>query len=675
MNIRGLDVVCVLMIGLKQLAAAVLGAWTAMGATAAFAAESPADVVFFEEKIRPVLAAKCYKCHSDRAQKLKGELKLDSHAAILKGGATGPAVVPKDPAKSLLLTALRHVDKDTKMPPDEKLADTVILDFEKWIKAGAVFPAAATVAKADIKMWWELVDEKKLLPATQSIASVVDHYVGASLKTAGITPVPSVDDHGFIRRVTLDLCGRIPTGAEVKAFVESKAADKRVQLVDQLMASPSFLRHQVIEFEWLLADGKDKGMRPYLEQALGEGRPWDRMFKEIIVVDPDNNATKGATAFLKERAKDLDQLTVDVSVKFFGVNVSCAQCHDHPEVPSWKQDHYFGMKSFFSRTFEAGGFVAERDYGLVSFKTTKGETKQAALMFLNGKPLAEPEVKEPDKKALDEEKKRIEQFTKDKRALPPPSFSRRQQIVTESLRPGEEGFFARALVNRLWHRLHGHGLVMPLDQMHGANKPSHPELMQWLARDLVAHKYNWRPMLRGLVLSQTYARGSRWGDSQRPAPGTFAVALPKPLTPHQLGASLYIAAQDPETFAKPTAAEQAKVIEQYERGGHGWASQFERPGELFQIGVDEALYFSNADRVQKELLTENGGRILKRVLDTRDTREQIQVAFLNCLSRPPTVEEANQVDDYLTKRKERQSEAWRQVIWSILASGEFRFNH
>ncbi len=635
---------------------------------------APADISFFEEKIRPVLAAKCFNCHSERARKVKGELKLDSRESLLKGGTTGPAVVLQEPAKSLLLAALRHASKDLKMPPDERLPDAVVLDFEKWIRAGAVFPAG-TPSRADIKPWWELVDDKKLLPADRGIAGVVDHYVGLKLKAGGITPAPSVDDHGFIRRVTLDLCGRIPTAAEVRVFVASKDADKRARLVEQLSASPSFLRHQIIEFDWLLSDGKDRGLRPYLEMALGEGRPWDRIFKEIILADPENNATKGAQTFLKERAKDLDQLTVDVSVKFFGVNISCAQCHDHPEVPSWKQDHYYGMKSFFSRTFETGGFVAERDYGLVSFKTTQGETKTAALMFLNGKPIAEPQSKEPDKKAQDEEKKKIELHTKEKKPLPPPAFSRRGQILAESLRPGEEGLFARALVNRLWHRLHGHGLVMPLDQVHGANKPSHPELMQWLARDLVAHQYDWRRLVQGLAMSQTYARGSSWGDSQRPDAGTFALALPKPLTPHQMGAALHMAAQDPESFPKHGTPEMARALEQAERAGHGWTGQFERPGELFQISVDEALFFANGERVQRELLSATGGRLLKRVLDTTDAREQIQLAFLNILSRPPAAEEANAVDDYLTRRKDRLPEAWRQVLWSLMAGGEFRFNH
>ena len=135
---------------------------------------------------------------------------------------------------------------------------------------------------------------------------------------------------------------------EDKLFMVLVDIDRSAQpLVDDLLASGSFARQQVAEFIWLLNDGRDDGFRGYLEKAFADNRSWDRVFEEIILAKSDTDAVKGAEKFYRNRIGDLDRLTNDVSVNFFGVNVSCAQCHDHPEVPSWKQDHYYGMKSFF----------------------------------------------------------------------------------------------------------------------------------------------------------------------------------------------------------------------------------------------------------------------------------------------------------------------------------------
>ena len=278
--------------------------------------------------------------------------------------------------------------------------------------------------------------------------------------------------------------------------------------------------------------------------------------------------------------------------------------------------------------------------------------------------------------ALQFEKRLLEETKKNKQPAPAPKFSRRALLPEASLKPGHEGYFARALVNQVWLRLFGHGLVMPVDQMHGQNLPNHPELLQWLARDLVQHDYDVRRLLRGLVLSAAYARSSQWSDGARPDPGLFAVAQPRALTPQQVGASLQFAVTGPDAFkstAKPE--EQAKFIEQVERTGQGWASSLERPGDDFQVGVDEALLFSNNDRIQRELLSLSGDRLLKVLLDLKDNRELATAAVWNVLSRAPEPRELQAITSYLDQRTDRPTEAARQVVWSLLTSTEFRFNH
>src|SRR5262249_3699261 len=174
--------------------------------------------------------------------------------------------------------------------------------------------------------------------------------------------------------------------------------------------------------------------------------------------------------------KDVDRLTNDVSVLFFGINVSCAQCHDHPLVNAWKQDHYYGMKSFFARSYEAGQFLGEREYAKVEFKTTKNETKTAKLMFLTGKTIDDPPLKlaPAELKTLEDKAKPNKGGGANKggnttKQPPAPSFSARAALANLVLENEQRDFFGRAIVNRLWFRFHGHGLVMPLDQMHSEN--------------------------------------------------------------------------------------------------------------------------------------------------------------------------------------------------------------
>ena len=657
---------------MMQRIASVAGSLLLLAGVSAEDKPTPTQVTFFEEKIRPVLASKCYKCHSERAQKVKGDLLLDSRAAILKGGEEGPSVTVGKPDESLLILALRHQD-GLEMPPKEKLPVAVVADFTKWIAEGAYFPEG--VASKTEKDWWELVDRNKILPSKELIERAVDHYVDAKLNADQVSPMAAADEYTFIRRITLDLAGRTPTAYEVRAYVESSEPDKKAKLVDRLLDSDSFERQQVAEMLWLLNAGNDDGMKEYLQNAASENRAWDRVFRDVILArGDDNDATKGVAGFYKQRIGDLDRLTNDVSVRFFGINVSCAQCHDHPEVSSWKQDHYYGMKSFFSRTFDNGGFVAEREYGFVKFKTTAGEEKHADLMFLSGEVIKEPEAPEPDNKAKEAEKKRLEQFKKDKKPVPPPEFSRREQLIHAGLKPGADGFFSRAIINRLWYRFLGYGLVMPLDQLHGANRPSHPELMEWLARDLVSHEYNLRRTIRGLVLSAAYARGSQWGDSQRPSASYFAVAQPRPLTPNQYGSALIFASIDPENFKPDTKPEDLrKRIEQYEKTGEGWGRNFQRPEDYFQVSVDEALYFSNNDRVQRDLLGK-GGKLVGHLLKLEDRAARLETAYLNTLSRKPTAAEVKFLGDYLNARKDNEEGAWQQVVWSLMTCAEMRFN-
>jgi hypothetical protein len=387
-----------------------------------------------------------------------------------------------------------------------------------------------------------LLSAADLLAPDKSIEEAIDHYVGLKLQAQGVTPAPLADDANLLRRTLLDLHGRPPTAAEVKAYQANADAAKRRELVEKLMASPAFARQQAAAFDALLMRGTNSSLRSYLTEAFRENKSWEKIVRELLVGQENDAEQKGAINFVKARVKDHDKLTAEASSLLFGVNVSCAQCHDHPLVSDWKQDHYFGMKSFFVRSFENGDFMGEKDYGLVEFKTTAGETKKAKLMFLTGQVFEEPESTEPDDKAKKAEKELLEKLKKEKKAPEKPSYSRREKLAEIALSPEANSFVSRAIVNHVWNRLLGRGLVMPVDQMHSENLPSHPELLAWLARDLLSHNYDLARLTRGIMLSETYARSSRWeSEAKRPSDELFAVGIVRPLAPWQYGTTLKVA--------------------------------------------------------------------------------------------------------------------------------------
>ena len=509
-----------------------------------------------------------------------------------------------------------------------------------------------------------------LLPPETSIEKAIDHYIGANWKDKNIKPGQSADDFTWLRRVTLDLVGRIPTPLEARSFAQDKDPAKKTKTIDLLMKSSGHIRHQTREFEYLLMNGTRGQLVAYLGKALGENRSWDKIFRELLVADESNANAKGASEFLKVRVNDLDRLTNDVSVAFFGVNVSCAQCHDHPVVHDWKQDHFFGMKSFFSRTYEVGTFLAEREYGVVRFLPNKGKEKQADYMFLTGKKVEPPGLTEPSKDEQKKEKEKVEKWKKEKTPPPKAKVSTRAMLVDLALSPKEQGFLSRAIINQLWNRFYGQGLVMPLDQMHSENPASHPELLAWLDRDFVAHHFDLSRLVRGMVSSETYALSSKYTEGgNSPLAKDFAVARLRPLTPMQLAIALRQAGQI------IPLKDLEKKTEEVDRGARGLAEQFQYPNENFQIGVTEALFLSNSSRFQNECLPEGNDKLVTAMVKEKSMVEKADMAIFSVYARPGTPEEKSAIADYLKNHGKNELAACRQVVWSLMASPEFRFNH
>jgi hypothetical protein len=516
-----------------------------------------------------------------------------------------------------------------------------------------------------------------LLPPETPIEQAIDHYVDARLQEVGVSAASRTGDLALLRRTMLDLAGRIPTPAEAQSYLASEDVAKRQAMVDGLLASPTFVRQQAAEFDSLLMDGTRKSIREYLLKAFGENRPWDQMVRDLVVGEADDAKQQGAIRFVAARVNDQDRLATDVSSLLFGVNVSCAKCHDHPLVLNWTQDHYYGMLSFFSRTYEVGDYFGEREYGRVSYKTVGGESRNARLMYLTGQPIDEPNAAEPDDAAKKAEKERIEELKKNKEPPQPPSYSRRTVLVDAALADEQANFLPRAIVNHLWNRLLGRGLVHPVDQMHEENRPSHPELLAWLARDLKTNGYDLKRLVRGIVLSETYARTSLWDSaSSRPADDLFAVAQVRPLKPWQYGTLLKQATNNPDQFPADQPADQFEQrIEQLQNAGRSLGSLFETPHDDFQVGVDEALLFANGERIAKELLDDGGDSLLAKLEKLPDEQAVVEAAAWSILSRPATADEQSLLSEFLRTRSDRAADARRHLVWALLTSSECRFNH
>ena len=390
---------------LLLLGAVILGGGPAF---AALADEKKSDALtseqrdFFEKKIRPVLADKCYKCHSEKAEKIKGGLVLDTREGIRRGGDNGPAVVPGDLQESLLIEAVRYANKDFAMPPKKeggKLADEVIKDFEKWVQMGAPDPrdgAAKVVKKYDAekaKEWWAFQPVKKpAVPAVKDAAwakSDLDRFVLAGLEAKGLKPVADADKLTLIRRVYFDLIGLPPALPEITAFVQDKSPEAFAKVVDRLLASPQFGerwgRHWLDVARYAESSGKDFNTayphawryRDYVIAAFNADKPYDEFVREQLAGDllpakDDRERAEHqiATGYLAIGAKSLNeqnprQFALDVadeqidtiSQGMLGMTIACARCHDHKFDPIPQRD-YYAMAGIFLSTDTRYGTAA-----------------------------------------------------------------------------------------------------------------------------------------------------------------------------------------------------------------------------------------------------------------------------------------------------------------------------
>jgi hypothetical protein len=348
------------------------------------------QVEFFENKVRPIFADQCYTCHSEKAEKLKGGLRLDSAEAILKGGDTAPAVVPGDVEGSLLIKAVRYTDVDLKMPPkNKKLSGDQIASLEAWVKMGAPMPRLAgtlappsEIAKVRAKHWAFQPVKKPTVPAVKNsrwVQTPIDNFVLATLEKRNWSPAPIADRRTLIRRVTYDLIGLPPTYEEVEAFMCDQRPDSYARVVDRLLASPHYGERwarywldvaRYADTKGYLAGGEERRYafsytyRDYVVRALNEDKPYNQFLIEQIAADKlqlgEDKSSLAALGFLTLGRRflnvqnDIIDDRIDVVTRgTLGLTVACARCHDHKFDPIPTKD-YYALHGVFASSEEPG---------------------------------------------------------------------------------------------------------------------------------------------------------------------------------------------------------------------------------------------------------------------------------------------------------------------------------
>lgn len=318
---------------------------------------------------------------------------------------------------------------------------------------------------------------------------------------------PPCSDADFVRRVHLDLVGSIPSAERARQFLADSGSDKRSRLVDELLASPGHARHLALVLDGILLERKPAGdfapsWRDHLTAAMHEDRPLDLVCGECISADGGDPATRPAATFFFVRDAEPGQMTRSIGRVFFGRDLQCAQCHDHPDNADIRQADFHGLNAFLTRTsiFRADGdpkpYLGEKADGEVEFVSvfTKEGQKGVRPRVPGGATLALEPLPEPGDDYATAPAKNVR---------PVPAHSRRRTLATMLGRSEE---FQRTMANRLWATMTGRGLVHPLDGHDPDNAPVHPRLLTLLSEALRDGGFRARPLLRGIALSRTYAR-------------------------------------------------------------------------------------------------------------------------------------------------------------------------
>lgn len=487
----------------------------------------------------------------------------------------------------------------------------------------------------------------------------IDQLAAEKWKKLGLQPSPACDDPTFLRRVTIDVCGRLPTVEEVRSFLADMGPDKRDRAIERLLASPDYPAYFAMKWGSILRNSNLAGaerasyaFHNWMKDMIARNRPYDEFVRGVVAASGEWADAPAINWFWQSRDDQLHQVTADTAQVFLGLRLQCAKCHHHP-YERFTQDDYYGLAGFYTRL------------GRKSFGEPPPYFTSPNVTLSERHPITGQQI-EP--KYLDGE---IAKFTAEE--------DPRHALVDWMARP-ENPFFSQAMVNRLWGHFFARGLVHEVDDLRETNPPSNPELLQALAREFRDHQFDVKHMIRLIVQSQTYQLSSEPADQNRKDQQNFARYYAR-----RLPAEVAHDAVEQATGAKTNfgnMSTDARAIDlPHERFGSYFLDTFDRPKRVSgcecerstSATLSQVLLLSNSDEIENKL--QNGkARIALLFEAKRSTPQMVEELYLATLSRYPTPQEIFNATSYIDHDSESRKSV-EDLLWTLLNSREFLFNH
>lgn len=531
------------------------------------------------------------------------------------------------------------------------------------VKVGDVPGQAAVMAayNGQVAVFMALVPQK-LPDAASSPAptafNFIDTLVNKKLDRLGIVAAETCDDATFLRRVTLDLIGTLPTAEEARAFLNDSRPDKRTRWVDELLERPEFADYWALKWSDLLRVDREelghKAAREYyqwIRASFAENKPFDQFTRELIAVDgPLMEQPQGAFYQVVQRPGDRASTLSQV---FLGVRIACAECHHHP-FDRWSQSDYYGMAGYFST--------------MRSKPTPLG----SAMIASGATPLKHPRTNEPvplhalgETPPADDAEKTVD--------------DPRRQLADWVTRP-DNPWFARNMANRLWAHFLGRGLVEPVDDVRATNPPSNPELLTALAEHFVEHRYDVRELMKAIVLSAAYQRSNATNPANLRDEQNYSRALFKRLDAEVLLDAVSQVTEVPEKFSGTPLGSRAVQLWD-SRTSHYFLRIFGRPlrstacscERSVEPNVAQVLHLLNSPDIDAKLRNARGR--MARLAASQDDSHVIEELYLTFYARLPSPDERQTAEQFLKRPGIGRRAAVEDLAWTLLNTLEFTFNH
>jgi hypothetical protein len=537
------------------------------------------------------------------------------------------------------------------------------VDHDGWVEARRQSGEAALMARylGHVAVFRAIVPHGDPLPEIAGFEAnnYVDELAAVRWKKLGLRPSSPCDDATFLRRVTVDLCGRLPTADEARAFLADNAANRRARVIDRLLDSPDYPAYFALRWGSILRNSNLAGanqaaaaFHDWIKDQIARNRPYDEFVRGIVAAAGEWPDAPAVNWYWQMRDDQLHQVTADTAQVFLGVRLQCARCHHHP-YERWSQDDYYGLAGFFTRLGRKS-FGEPPPYFAASSVTTGEKNPRTGKT---------PEPKYPDGPA----------------AKSTPEDDPRHALVDWMAKP-DNPFFAKALVNRMWGHFLGRGLYHEVDDLRDSNPPSSPELLDALAKDFVKHQFDVRYIIRTILQSRVYQLSSEPTDANRMDRQNFARYYAR-----RLIAEVFFDAVNQATGTKANfngVAAGARAVDLPHEGfGSYFLDTFDRPRRVTGCECErssgatlaQVLLLANSEEVENRLRA-GDGLVAKLVKAKKPTPEMVEELYLTAYARRPSRAELEKSVAYVEKQQNRQ-QGLEDVLWVILNSKEFMFNH